>query len=165
MSEEWQDRYYPADFNGRAGTLAKKYCKQHPEADKQTVYYAATEAVEIYEKSTKYRKYKFEDFAYWRIRNALYMQCRKENISMTPETKAAIIRDLIAGASKNDIIGKYKCNPSTLDNNIFNWRKRGLLPTASELTINKVKEDAIPTRSADLMPETPKAINIADIKN
>ncbi len=46
---KWEDYYVPRDFYGDAQIYARNYCKKHPDADRQTAYFAAQEAADLYE--------------------------------------------------------------------------------------------------------------------
>lgn len=46
---------------------------------------------------------------------------------MTQELKESIITDYESGLSANEIAKKYKINPTTTQNNISNWREKGLI--------------------------------------
>lgn len=57
----------------------------------------------------------------------------KQEEQMTQELKESIITDYESGLSANEIAKKYKINPTTTQNNISNWREKGLIksvPTA-----------------------------------
>lgn len=49
---------------------------------------------------------------------------------MTQELKEQIIADYESGLSANEIAEKYKINPITTKNNIWNWEKKGLIKSA-----------------------------------
>ncbi|MGN0577347.1 MAG: hypothetical protein ACI4J4_01870 [Ruminiclostridium sp.] len=119
---------YP-DFYGRAAAMAKTYCKHHPEADEETVFWAAQEAAQHYELSDKLRCYKFKNIVHLYIRHVLYKQKRKnkEDEILEAELKNAIIRDYQSGMTSGEIAERYGLNPKTTFNNITNWAKNGLL--------------------------------------
>lgn len=48
-SSDWIDYKRPPDYYGQAQQIAKQYMKQHPEADRETVYMAASEAAAFYD--------------------------------------------------------------------------------------------------------------------
>ena len=116
------------DFYKQASGYAKSYCKNHPEADRETVYIAASEAATHYEWSEKLRHYKLKNIVYLYIRNALYKLKRKnkEN-NMDKELKQAIIRDYQSGMTAGEIAERYGLHPTTTHNNITNWAAKGLL--------------------------------------
>lgn len=140
---EWQDFYIPRDFYGHAQQLAKKFCDKHPEADKQTVYFAASEAAEMYDFSDSLKCKPFKNFVHFRIKNALYMKGRKEDkevqIRMTPELKQSIIKDYNSGITPKEIADRYQLNYSTTINNITNWKKAGL--------IEDIKREPVPAET------------------
>ncbi len=116
------------DFYGQASGYAKSYCKKHPEADRETVYMAASEAATHYEWSEKLRHYKLKNIVYLYIRNALYKLKRKnKEDNMDAELKNAIIRDYQSGMTVGEIAERYGLHPHTTLNNITNWAKKGLL--------------------------------------
>ena len=119
---------YP-DFYGRAAAMAKTYSKHHPEADEETVFWAAQEAAQHYELSDRLRCYKFKNIVHLYIRQALYKQKRKnkEEEILDAELKNAIIRDYQSGMTSGEIAERYGLNPQTTLNNITNWAKKGLL--------------------------------------
>lgn len=51
----------------------------------------------------------------------------KQEGQMTQELKESIITDYESGLSANEIAKKYKINPTTTQNNISNWREKGLI--------------------------------------
>lgn len=62
-----------------------------------------------------------------------YVDTLKQEEQMTQELKESIITDYESGLSANEIAEKYKINPITTKNNIWNWEKKGLIksvPTA-----------------------------------
>lgn len=116
------------DFYKQASGYAKSYCKNHPEADRETVYIAASEAATHYEWSEKLRHYKLKNIVYLYIRNALYKQKRKnKEDNMDKELKQAIIRDYQSGMTAGEIAERYGLHPHTTLNNITNWAAKGLL--------------------------------------
>lgn len=116
------------DFYGQAFGYAKSYCKKHPEADRETVYMAASEAATHYEWSEKLRHYKFKNIVYLYIRNALYKLKRKnKEDNMDAELKQAIIRDYQSGMTVGEIAERHGLHPHTTLNNITNRAKKGLL--------------------------------------
>lgn len=119
---------YP-DFYGRTAAMAKTYSKHHPEADEETVFWAAQEAAQHYELSDRLRCYKFKNIVHLYIRQALYKQKRKnkEDEILDAELKNAIIRDYQSGMTSGEIAERYGLNPKTTFNNITNWAKNGLL--------------------------------------
>lgn len=126
---EWQDFYIPKDFYGWASSIAKHYCKTHPEADKNTVYYAASEAAEMYEFSRKLRYKPFKNFVYFRIHTAVYIKNRKEDVTMaiTPEIKETMIKDYQSGMTVKEIADRYQLNPKITYNNFLRWSQKGLV--------------------------------------
>ena len=141
--QTWEDWYSPKDFYGWASMIARDYCKTHPEADKNTVYYAASEAAEMYEFSLKLRYKPFKNFVYFRIHTAVYIKNRKENeklmIRMTPELKQSIIKDYNSGMIVKEIAERYQLNYNTTVNNIINWKKQGL--------IEDIKREPVPAEA------------------
>ena len=55
-----------------------------------------------------------------------YVMLKQEG-QMTQELKESIITDYESGLSANEIAKKYKINPTTTQNNISNWREKGLI--------------------------------------
>ena len=125
----YQDFYSPRDFYGWASSIAKHYCKTHPEADKNTVYYAASEAAEMYEFSRKLRYKPFKNFVYFRIHTAVYIKNRKEDETMaiTPEIKETMIKDYQSGMTVKEIADRYQLNPKITYNNFLRWSQKGLV--------------------------------------
>ena len=56
-----------------------------------------------------------------------YVDMLKQEEQMTQELKEQIISDYESGLSTNEIADKYKINPITTKNNIWNWEKKGLI--------------------------------------
>lgn len=56
-----------------------------------------------------------------------YVDMLKQEGQMTQELKEQIIADYESGLSANEIAEKYKINPTTTKNNIWNWREKGLI--------------------------------------
>lgn len=56
-----------------------------------------------------------------------YVNMLKQEEQMTQELKESIITDYESGLSANEIAKKYKINPTTTQNNISNWREKGLI--------------------------------------
>ena len=56
-----------------------------------------------------------------------YVDMLKQEGQMTQELKEQIIADYESGLSINEIADKYKINPITIKNNIWNWEKKGLI--------------------------------------
>lgn len=124
----YEDWFTPRDFYGNASMIARDYCKAHPDADKNTVYYAASEAAEMYDLSPELRKRKFRNFVYFRITNELYMKARKDKeMAMTAELKSSIIKDYTEGATAKQIAERYGIGVSTTYKNLEAWAKKGLL--------------------------------------
>lgn len=124
----WEDWYKPMDFFAKASSYAKRFCKDHPYADKETVFCAASEAAFVYEGTMKYRHIRFWRFVYAAIKNALYIRKRKEKKAMEetilPERKgkqrisdkvrAQIKAELAAGVKTKEICEKYKVSKSAI---------------------------------------------------
>ncbi len=121
---EWQDWYTPRDYYGSAQLYARDFLKKHPEADSQTAYFAAQEAAELYERSTRLRKMKFKGVVHWKIVNDLYMKGRER---MDIELREAIIAEYQDGKTPKEIAEQFSLNESTVRSNIHNWKKKGLL--------------------------------------
>lgn len=51
-----------------------------------------------------------------------YVEMLKQEEQMTQELKDQIIADYESGLSANEIADKYKINPTTTKNNIWNWK-------------------------------------------
>lgn len=128
---KWEDYYVPRDFYGDAQIYARNYCKKHPDADRQAAYFAAQDAAELYERSSKLRKVKFRSFVHWKIVNDLYKNRRLQKKMMTEELKASIIRDYETGMTAKEIAERYGLHPHTIHNNIMNWAAKGLLELRS----------------------------------
>lgn len=56
-----------------------------------------------------------------------YVDMLKQEGQMTQELKEQIIADYESGLSANEIAKKHKINPTTTQNNISNWREKGLI--------------------------------------
>ena len=128
---EWQDWYTPRDYYGSAQLYARDFLKKHPEADSQTAYFAAQEAAELYERSTRLRKMKFKGVVHWKIVNDLYMKGRER---MDIELREAIIAEYQDGKTPKEIAEQFDLNESTVRSNIHNWKKKGLLSDENEDT-------------------------------
>ena len=151
---------YP-DFYGRAAAMAKTYSKHHPEADEETVFWAAQEAAHHYELSDRLRCYKFKNIVHLYIRQALYKQKRKnkEEEILDAELKNAIIKDYQTGMTTREIAERYGLNPQTTLNNITNWAKKGLL----ELRASTPKPEDKPKHKAkEKEPETAATVTSSE---
>lgn len=142
---KWEDYYVPRDFYGDAQIYARNYCKKHPDADRQAAYFAAQEAADLYDRSSKLRKVKFRSFVHWKIVNDLYMNRRLQKKMITEELKASIIRDYKAGVKVKEMAERYQLNPKTVQYHISNCAKKGLLKlrnseSAQNKRSNKKKE-------------------------
>ena len=146
---EYQDFYIPKDFYGWASSIAKHYCKTHPEADKNTVYYAASEAAEMYELSLKLRLKPFKNFVYFRIHTAVYIKNRKENETMaiTPELKASMIKDYESGMTVKEIAERYQLNPKITYNNFQRWSQKGLVELRTPKKPEHIKREPVPAEA------------------
>lgn len=123
-----EDWYKPMDFFAKASSYAKRFCKDHPDADSETVFYAASEAAFVYEGTMKYRHIQFPRFVYAAIKNALYIRKRKEKKAMeetilpertgkqriSDEVRAQIKAELAAGVKTKEICEKYKVSSSAV---------------------------------------------------
>lgn len=115
------------DFYGQATQLAKKFCKKFPEAERERVYLAASEAATMYEFSTELRqKWKFRDWCYLRIKTKIYIRRQKE-MRMDGELKAAVISEYQQGLPVNEIAERHQLDPHVTRNNISRWAKKGLV--------------------------------------
>lgn len=125
----YEDWFTPRDFYGNASMIARDYCKAHPDADKNTVYYAASEAAAMYDLSPELRKRKFKNFVYFRIHTAVYIKNRKDNETMaiSSEVKETMIKDYQSGMTVKEIAERYQLNPKITYNNFLRWSKKGLL--------------------------------------
>ena len=146
---EYQDFYIPKDFYGWASGIAKRYCKTHPEADKNVVYYAASEAAEMYEFSRKLRYKPFKNFVYFRIHTAVYIKNRKENETMaiTPELKASMIKDYESGMTVKEIAERYQLNPKITYNNFQRWSQKGLVELRTPKKPEHIKREPAPAEA------------------
>ena len=146
---EYQDFYIPKDFYGWASGIAKRYCKTHPEADKNTVYYAASEAAEMYEFSRKLRYKPFKNFVYFRIHTAVYIKNRKEDETMaiTPELKASMIKDYESGMTVKEIAERYQANPKITYNNFQRWSQKGLVELRTPKKPEHIKREPVPAEA------------------
>ena len=59
-----------------------------------------------------------------------YVEMLKREEQMTQELKEQIIADYESGLSAEEIANKYKINPTTTKNNIWNWKEKGLIKSA-----------------------------------
>lgn len=141
---EWQDWYTPRDYYGSAQLYARDFLKKHPEADSRTAYFAAQEAAELYERSTRLRKMKFKGVVHWKIVNDLYMKGRER---MDIELREAIIAEYQDGKTPKEIAEQFSLNESTVRSNIHNWKKKGLFSaeneegeTDSEISFSKIEK-------------------------
>lgn len=124
---EYVDFLQAVDFYGQAALLAKKFCKKFPEAERELVYLAASEAATMYEISTDLRqKWKFREWCYFRIKTEIYIRRQKE-MQMDSELKAAIIHDYEQGLPVKEIAERYQLDPNVTRNNISRWTKKGLV--------------------------------------
>lgn len=130
---EWEDFYTPVDFYGQASYQAKRFAKKNPDADRELIYLAASEAAERYERSEKLRTgFPFRTWCHLRMRTAVYIAERKESENMTDELKAAIIADYEAGMKAREIAEKYALDCHCLRNNIGRWKKSGVIRSSPE---------------------------------
>lgn len=141
---EWQNWYTPRDYYGSAQLYARDFLKKHPEADSQTAYFAAQEAAELYERSTRLRKMKFKGVVHWKIVNDLYMKGRER---MDIELREAIIAEYQDGKTPKEIAEQFSLNESTVRSNIHNRKKKGLFSaeneegeTDSEISFSKIEK-------------------------
>ncbi len=116
---EWVDWYIPADFYQKVWSIAKKYVKAHPDANRDVIYTAATEAADLYERSDRLRAhFKFRVWCRLRIRTALYISERKEKMSrkrLTDEQKAEIVQLHQEGLTRGKIAEKVGVGTSSVD--------------------------------------------------
>lgn len=147
--QTWEDWYSPKDFYGWASMIARDYCKTHPEADKNVVYYAASEAAEIYEFSRKLRYKPFKNFVYFRIHTAVYIKNRKEDETMaiTPELKASMIKDYESGMAVKEIAERYQLNPKITYNNFQRWSQKGLVELRTPKKPEHIKREPAPAEA------------------
>ncbi len=116
---EWVDWYIPADFYQKAWSTAKRYAKKHPNADRDIIYTASTEAAELYERSEALRsRFKFHVWCWLRIRTALYITERKKKMlgkRLTDEQKAEIVQLRKEGLTRKEIAEKTGVGTSSVD--------------------------------------------------
>lgn len=74
-----------------------------------------------------------------------YVDMLKQEGQMTQELKEQIIADYESGLSINEIADKYKINPITTKNNIWNWEKKGLIKSVPVAEPKKQVENHEPT--------------------
>lgn len=74
-----------------------------------------------------------------------YVDMLKQEGQMTQELKEQIIADYESGLSANEIAEKYKINPITTKNNIWNWEKKGLIKSVPVAEPKKQVENHEPT--------------------
>lgn len=146
--------YTPRDYYGYASQLAKKFCRKHPDADKDTVYMAASEAAEVYDLGGPNTRAKFQTVVEVKIRAAL-LELKKrrvaqnepkekeENELITPEIKAAIINDARAGMSAAKIAEKCGMSEKAVEYHLTQARKRGELPPAKGSTKKHKKPEPV----------------------
>ena len=82
-----------------------------------------------------------------------YVMLKQEG-QMTQELKESIITDYESGLSANEIAKKYKINPTTTQNNISNWREKGLIKSVPV---------AEPTKSAENHEHIPAPVGNIDM--
>lgn len=115
------------DYYTHAASIAKAFCKKFPEAERELVYLAASEAATMYEISTDLRqKWKFREWCYLRIKTEIYIRRQKE-MQMDSELKAAIIHDYKQGLPVKEIAERYQLDLKLTRNNISRWAKKGLV--------------------------------------
>lgn len=142
------------DYYTRAASIAKAFCKKFPEAERERVYLAASEAATMYEISADLRqKWKFREWCYFRIKTEIYIIRRQKEMQMDSELKAAIIHDYEQGLPVKEIAERYQLDPHVTRNNISRWAKKGLV----ELRQPK-KEKAPAKADAQNNISTPKII-------
>lgn len=73
-----------------------------------------------------------------------YVNMLKQEEQMTQELKELIITDYESGLSANEIAEKYKINPATTKNNIWNWKGKGLIKSVPEAEPKKPVENHEP---------------------
>ena len=111
---------YP-DFYGQASGYAKSYCKKYPEADRETVYMAASEAATHYEWSEKLRHYKLKNIVYLYIKQALYKQKRKnkeEEMAHVKVPTEEFFADYNSGMTTAELAEKYGMTKGAVRNKI-----------------------------------------------
>lgn len=151
---EWQDFYMPVDFYGQAQFQAKRFARKNPDADRELIYLAASEAAERYERSERLRtSFSFRTWCYLQMKTAVYIAGRKESEKMTPELKAAIITDYEAGMKAREIAEKYELDCRCLRNNIGRWKKSGAIRTGEPAEADEKTES--PTASQKEKPPSP----------
>lgn len=77
---------------------------------------------------------------------------------MTQELKEQIIADYESGLSTDEIAEKYKINPATTKNNIWNWEKKGLIKS-----VVPVAELEKPTENHEPIPASVGNIDMSAI--
>ena len=146
--------YVPRDYYGQASQIAKKFCKKHPDADKDTVYMAASEAAYVYDLGGPNTRAKFQTVVEVKIRAALLElkkrrkpqnepQEKEKNELITPEIKAAIINDARAGLTAKTIAAKCGMNEKTVEYHLCEARTRGELPPAKGSTKKHKKPEPV----------------------
>lgn len=147
--------YTPRDYYGQASQIAKKFCKKHPDADKDTAYMAASEAAEVYDLGGPNTRAKFQTVVEVKIRSALLelkkrraaqnepQEKKEENELITPEIKAAIIADARLGLRCKELAAKYGMNEKSVEYHLCEARKRGELPPAKGSTKKHKKPEPV----------------------
>ena len=110
-SSDWIDYKRPPDYYGQARQIAKQYMKQHPEADRETVYMAASEAAAFYDFGVAgSRRMNFRNAVQVKIRTVLFNAKRRINEmgqKFSDEMKAEILEKYEDGISAGNLADEY----------------------------------------------------------
>lgn len=110
-SSDWIDYKRPPDYYGQAQQIAKQYMKQHPEADRETVYMAASEAAAYYDVGVGgSRRMNFRTAVQVKIRTVLFNAKRRNNEmgqKFSDEMKAEILEKYEDGISAGNLADEY----------------------------------------------------------
>lgn len=133
---EWVDWYIPADFYQKAWGIARKHTGAHPDADRDVIYTAATEAADLYERSERLRAhFMFRVWCRLRIRTALYIKEKKEKMlgkRLTNEQKAKIVQLRKEGLTRGEIAEKAGVGTSSVDRVLKAGKEKPAEPASAE---------------------------------
>ena len=151
---------YP-DFYGRAAAMAKTYSKHHPEADEETVFWAAQEAAQHYDLSDRLRCYKFKNIVHLYIRQALYKQKRKnkeEEMAYVKVPTEEFFADYNSGMTTAELAEKYGMTKGAVRNKIRRAESKEKEPeTAATVTSSESAITEIP--NGNIITEISSKVN------
>lgn len=151
---------YP-DFYGRAAAMAKTYSKHHPEADEETVFWAAQEAAHHYELSDRLRCYKFKNIVHLYIRQALYKQKRKnkeEEMARVKVPTEEFFADYNSGMTTAELAEKYGMTKGAVRNKIRRAEAKEKEPETAA-TVTSSESATTENLNDNIIAEIPPKVN------